>query len=252
MLKLIEREKIILKKVREMCSKTSQPGISIIVPTSKIKYIDNIFTNYKRFSYVNKELIIILNNNNMDMEEYIIRAEKFKDARVYQLDEKYTLGECLNYGIEQSRYDYVSKMDDDDYYGDNYLTDIMNAFKYTEAQVVGKAARFVYYEESKILTMDNTYYQNKYVSWLAGGTITAKKEIFNKVKFRNINCGEDNWFIKDCNSIGMNVYAADKYNYVYMRHENLDDHTYKINSEDLISGSSVVIKTADFIPIITA
>ena len=42
------------------------------------------------------------------------------NVRVYQLHEKATLGDCLNYGVIKSKYDIIAKLDDDDYYGPNY------------------------------------------------------------------------------------------------------------------------------------
>lgn len=252
MISQIERDKILIKQVREKCSKTAQPNVSIVVTTNKLKYSDNIFDNYERLSYPNKELIIILNNNDMNMEEYKIKAEKYKDVRVFQLDEEYSLGECLNHGIEHSRYSFISKMDDDDYYGANYFTDIMNAFKYTEAQVVGKAARFIYYEATNVLTMDNTYYENKYVpSSLTAATITAKKEVFKRIKFKKLKCGEGTVFLQECAALGVRMYATDKYNYVYIRHADLDSHTFKIPNEELIKTGTIILKTTDFTPIVS-
>ncbi|WML35834.1 glycosyltransferase family 2 protein [Clostridium sp. OS1-26] len=252
MLEQIAREKALLKQIREKCSKTSQPEVSIIVPTSKAKYIDNIFTNYTRFNYPYRELIIILNNNKLNMKDYKIKAEGLKGVRIFQLDERCTLGECLNFGIKQSKYNYISKMDDDDYYGENYLTDLMNVFKYTDAQVTGKTTRFIYFEDNNTLGIFSPNYENRYVpSNIAGGTLTFKKEIFEKVKFRSVNISEDSYFLIACNNAGIKIFSADKYNYVYMRHKNLYEHTWKARSEKFMKYSIKFLVTTNFTPFVT-
>lgn len=254
MLEEIARERILLKWIRERCSKTSQPGVSIIASTNKLKYINNVFANYSRLDYPNKELIIILNNNKFNIDDYKKQSKDFQGIRIFQLDEKYTLGECLNFGVKHSKYNYVSKMDDDDYYGANYLTDLMNVFQYTDAQLTGKTSRFIYFEANNMLSIFSPNQNNRYVLRnIAGGTLTFKKEIFKKVKFKSIKRnGVDTHFLKDCANIGIKMFAADKFNYVYMKHVNLEEHTWRISSEELMKYySKKFLVTPNFIPIVT-
>lgn len=249
MLEQIARERVFLKQIREKCSMSSQPEVSIIVATSKLKYIDNIFSNYVRLIYPNKELIIILNKNQLNKNDYILKFTGIKNVRIFQLDQSCTLGECLNFGVQQARYNYISKMDDDDYYGPNYLTDLMNVFKYTDAHVTAKVSRFIYFEHNNILGIFSPNYENKYVyNNIAGGTITFKKEVFNTVKFKNLNCAEDRQFCLDCHSSGLKIYSADKYNYIYMRHKDLGEHTWKQFSPVDIVRIKPILVTKNFIP----
>lgn len=251
MLNISDKEKSFIEKARKKYNNTSQSNVSIIAPTCKPGYMDNIFTNYARLNYPAKELIIILNNNKLSLQEYKRKAEEFKNIRIYQLDESCTLGECLNFGIEKSTYDYISKMDDDDYYGSNYLIDLMNVFKYTKAEVTGKLTYLVYFEYNNTLGVMCKNYEHKYVHAVAGGTILAKKEVFEKIKFQNFNSAIDTKFLKDCRKEKIPIYSSDKYNYVLMRHVNLGDHTWKIKSEKFIKYVDKVYVTSDFIPFVT-
>jgi Glycosyltransferases, probably involved in cell wall biogenesis len=246
MLEQMANEKVLLKKIREKCSKTSQPGISIIVPTIKLRYIDNILTSYARSLYPNKELIIVLNKNELNINDYKVKSIGLNDIRIFQLDQSCTLGECLNFGIENSRYNYISKMDDDDYYGASYLVDLMNVFKYTDAQVTGKASRFIYIQDSNTLGIFSPNYENRYVNNVAGGTILFKKEIFEKVSFRSLNIAEDSYFLNDCTNVGIKIFSADKYNYIYMRNRNLDEHTWKISEKELMNYSIKLLVTKSY------
>ncbi|MTK13376.1 MAG: glycosyltransferase [Clostridiaceae bacterium] len=251
MLTQIAKEQALLKQIRENCNKCTQSGVSIIVPTNKSKYINNIFKNYTRSNYPYIELIIILNNNKLNINDYKIKSLGLENVRIFQLDESYTLGECLNFGVEQSRYNYISKMDDDDYYGANYLIDLMNVFNYTDAQVTGKMSHFVYFEATNTLSIREQNNENRYVDFLSGNTILFKKDIFEKVKFKKLNCGEDVQFSTDCITAGIKIYSADKYNYIYMKHRDLIDHTWQVSSEDLIKDYCMNLRaTTDLIPLI--
>ncbi|MTK13375.1 MAG: glycosyltransferase family 2 protein [Clostridiaceae bacterium] len=258
MLEEIAKERILLKEIRKRCGRTPQPGVSIITPTAKPQYVDNIITNYARLNYPYKELIIILNNNQLNMSYYKIRFADIKDVRIFQFDESYSLGKCLNFGIEEASYNYISKMDDDDYYGANYLTDLMNVFKYTDAEITGKSSSFVYFEDSNTLSIRDHKNQYKYMNTfheyisIKGSTILLKKKILEKVKFKNLNCGEDTEFLIDCFNAGIKVYAADKYNYVYMRHKNLLEHTWQVSSKELMSVCQKFLVAKNFIPFIEA
>lgn len=47
--------------------KANQQGISIITCTNRHNYLNNLFQNYSRQKYANKELIIIINNNKIPL-----------------------------------------------------------------------------------------------------------------------------------------------------------------------------------------
>ncbi len=256
MLEIMARERVLLKQIRQKCVNTSQPEVSIIVSTNKPKYINNIFANYARLNYPCKEMVVILNNNKLNINDYRMKAVGLSEVRIFQLDESCTLGECLNFGIEQSKYNYISKMDDDDYYGTNYLTDLMNVFKYTDADITGKVSSFVYFEDSNTLSVRDNIIQYRYINTfpeyviIKGSTILIKREILRKVKFQNLNSAEDTNFLIDCYMAGIKLYAADKYNYVCIRHKNLLDHTWRISSEGLMRISENFLVTKNFIPFI--
>lgn len=242
-------EKESIKLCRDKYCQCYTPGISIIVPTIKLKYMHNIFKNYQRSSYPVKELIIILNNNELNLSRYEAFARRFRDVRVLRMDESVSLGECLNFGIISSRYDYISKMDDDDFYGPNYLTDLMHTLNSSECQVTGKNPVFVYFEENKSL------YIFKSSKIVTGATLLFRKDIFPNVRFRDVNIGEDYYFLYDCARSGIKIEPSDKYNYVYIRHSNLQDHTFKITSEDFLEEGiyniEKIMAVNNFSPIVT-
>ncbi|WP_083238900.1 glycosyltransferase [Caloranaerobacter ferrireducens] len=216
------------------------PSVSIITCTMRPNYIDNVFNNYIRQNYEKKELIIILNNNDMDINLWKERASQYKNVKVFQLDEKTSLGECLNFGVRQSNNEIIAKFDDDDYYGPKYLRESVKAFSYTNAGLIGKAASFVYFEKYKILAIRSPMLENRYVKHIDGPTMLIRREVFDKVKFADIPRGVDTRFSKDCLKKGIKLYSIDRFHHVYVRHSSSSEHTWKVSNEKLLSRCKIV------------
>ncbi|URZ16930.1 glycosyltransferase [Clostridium felsineum] len=247
----IDREKKIIIKNRINYEKVYKPGVSIIVCTNKIKYLENIFDNYSRLSYNKKEMIIILNKMNLSINEYKKKAKLFSDVKIVKKSEKITLGECLNYGVKISKYNYILKMDDDDYYGENYILDEIISLIYSKASVVGKASFFVYYEGYNKLQLMYPEGNEKYIPNIAGSTLLIKKNVFSKVKFRNVSLAEDAMFVEDCFKNGIKIYSGNRFNYIYFKHKSTGDHTWKISAEDLMKVTKNIGSFKNYISIVT-
>lgn len=150
-----------------------------------------------------------------------------------------------------SNYPYISKFDDDDYYAPNYLTDILNAFKYTEADVVGKLTVYGYLEKNNSLIIRYPNYEHQYVSFVAGSTLTIRKDIFNKLKFPHVSKGEDTGFLSKCKQKGIKVYSTDRFNHVVIRRPNITSHSWQISEEHFMKNSRIVTTTKNYKSIIT-
>ncbi|NMB07543.1 MAG: glycosyltransferase family 2 protein [Tissierellia bacterium] len=238
------------KKGIKSNSKTNYK-VSIITPTNEFHSLPNILENFQRQDLKEKELIIIINNNEIDEYKWKNSVSKYENIQVFKLDENISLGECLNFGIEKAKYDIIARFDADDYYGPKYLLDSIKAFEYSDALLIGKATIFVYFVQNKILAIKDSGLENQYVYFVNGSTMIFKKELFEKVKFRNISCSEDLYFCKDCIENNIKIYSLNKYHIVYIRQSNLDKHTWKLKNEDLFRLYCHPIgKVDDFIPYI--
>lgn len=209
-------------------------GISIITCTKRQDFIMNLLTNYHRQRYPKKELVIILNNDKMKIGLYKEMAKKFKNVQVHQLPGKLSLGTCLNYAVKKTKYSYIAKFDDDDYYAPYYLTDSMRAFNRTNADIVGKRAHFMYLRGSKMLILRSHKDENRYVSVLPGATLVFKRTVFRKVRFPNRSIGEDTHFCLNGKAKGYKIYSAGKYNFAAVRRKNSKDHTWIISDKKLL------------------
>jgi cellulose synthase/poly-beta-1,6-N-acetylglucosamine synthase-like glycosyltransferase len=210
-------------------------GISIITCTNRRNYLKNLFQNYSRQHHSKKELIIIINNNKIPLSPYQRLAKKFRNVQVFRLPEQYSLGACLNYAVKKTKYSYIAKFDDDDYYAPYYLTDCIKAFNRTNADLIGKRAHYMYLRGSKSLLLRFPKAEKRYVSILPGATLVIKRKVFNKVQFPNQNVGEDDTFCRRSKKKGYKIYSAGKYNFVAIRRKNSYKHTWIMSDKKIMA-----------------
>lgn len=223
--------------------------VSIITCTNKKGSIDNILDNFNRQDIGSKELLIIINNNGIDKHKWKNKVSNFQNIRIFKIDESISLGKCLNFGVHRAKYDIIAKFDDDDYYGPKYLSDSLRYFGSTHASLIGKATIFVYFKEDKILALKDPGLENQYVNFINGSTFIFRKDLFNLVQFRDVSTSEDLLFCRDCIDKELKIYSGNPYHLVYIRHSNLDKHTWKISNEELITQYCHNIRQVDdFIP----
>lgn len=217
--------------------------VSIITCTIRQKNIRNVFKNYKNQKFEEKELLIILNKDDMNIRKWKKRAERHKNVSVYQLPEHYSLGKCLNFAIRKVKYDIIAKFDDDDYYAPNYLTQAVESMKKHNADVVGKSEFFTYMEGLKMLVVRKS-------EMIAGATLVFKKQVWEKVKFSSVRVGSDTVFKKGCIKQGFKIINTDKYNFTYVRKVDQKDHTWSISDRKFLKKSTLVAYTKEFKPFV--
>lgn len=213
-------------------------GFSIITVTNRNYCIENIINNYYTQSFKNKELIIIINNDNMDLKNFSNYISINSKIRIYKLEEKISLGECLNFGVSKSNYNLIAKFDDDDYYGQYYLNEAYSTFLTYSCYVVGKNKTYYYFQDSSKLMLKNDGIENGYTSSIMGSTICFNKEIFDKLKFRDVSIKEDLYFNNDCIKNGYNIYSTTPFNHIVFKHADYNKHTFLYNIKILINKCS--------------
>lgn len=244
--KVINKYKIQLKQEKKVIE-----GVSIITVTNRIENINQVFDNYLRQSIKNKELIVVLNENSMDLEQWKSTAKEYPNVRVYRQDEAITFAECKNFAIGKAKYPYITHFDDDDYYAASFLKDILKTFHKVKADIIGKRSAFVYFENSNILALRLPGSENSFVKFVMDSSMVIKKEVFNEVHFPNLKHSADFIFQKICIEKGLKIYSTDRYNYAFIRHKATDNHVWKISDEELIKECDLITQTDNFIKYIT-
>lgn len=201
----------ILQKTGISLIRKNNPGVSIITWVDNDEDVDNLLDTYRQQTWENKELIIIKSDEE-NIEEWGAKLKIYTNVSMLFMPKEKILSKFLGSVLERAMYEYISFFHIDQYYAPNFLTDLMNAFSYTDADVVGKYCYYAYDKNTKALFLRNSGQENRFVTSLVSWAMIIKKEVIARIKLSS------NFLIKEfsqkCADEGLRIYSTDKYNYV--------------------------------------
>jgi Glycosyl transferase family 2 len=144
----------------------------------------------------------------------------------------------MNLGVDAADGDLIAKMDDDNVYGRHYLRDLVRAFDYTDAEVVGKWAHLVYLEGSGATVLRFPHAEHRYTNLVQGGTLVVRRDTAVAVRFADLPRRVDTTFLDAVRARGGTVYSADRFNFVSIRRADPSSHTWTISEREILSRAS--------------
>jgi hypothetical protein len=164
---------------------------------------------------------------------------------VIQADKSLTLGACLNLGLDAAGGDFLGKMDDDNYYGSHYLTDLVAAYGYTDAGIVGKWAHYVWLRSTGAVVLRFPTTEHRYNRLVQGGSLLFKREVARSLRFSDIPRAVDTDILNRAEADGILTYSADRFNYVSIRGADRNEHTWPIADMALMNRSGRLVFFGD-------
>ncbi|MFW1808255.1 glycosyltransferase [Acinetobacter ursingii] len=215
--------------------------VSIIMATMREHFIERIVENLSRQNYPCLEICIITQNFSKEgvdkLDKALKQLENLSKVQIVEINTSMTLGERLNKAASLSTGEYLAKMDDDDFYFENYITDMILPFKFGNFGLVGKKEIFVYLEESDKTILRYPNQSHRVTDFVAGPTLIIKRSVFDSVNgFNNVNNGEDSSLIEKLKEKGVAVYSSDPFNFIQWRSKNSQNHTWKVEDEFFLTG----------------
>ena len=213
---------------------SEQPSVSVLMPTMRPENVVRCLDNFKKQAYTEKELILILNNAEFDLDAIRKHTDLIPNVQVIHVDGRTTLGDCLNRGVEAASGKYVAKMDDDDLYGERYLTDSVLAASFSDAEVVGKGTHFVYLEAPDTTALLEKTPEHSLTFFVRGATLFIRKNVVRDIPFDSISVKEDTNFQRAAARAGCRIYSSDRFNFVQVRTRRLSYHTTQTPDAELL------------------
>lgn len=226
-------------KVREESDKSID--ISVISSTMRKDNIFDLISRINNQNQVNVELILLTHGFTLTEKEKLTIIDKtnFK-IKFLEKDQSTSFGMCLNECVLHAEYDYVTKMDDDDFYYDNYLIDSWIALKYSNASLVGKTAFFYYLENENITAQKRIRSSYRYVKLLKGNTLFSTRETMKKYMFSDLSRHVDSDLIERIlNDEGL-IYGFHPYDMCVFRGGDSSSHTYKASDGNFLLDSKIL------------
>ena len=232
------RANSILGQMGFTTSEQNQSVVSVICSTNRDASLDHLLEQVAQQTYPHIELLVLGHGVELapDFKEKAA-AKGLTKVTVLHRDEKHSLGACLNDLIKASSGEIIAKFDDDDYYLPNYLHDQVNTLSNMNADLVGKAAHFIFLESPNALALRRPGQQHHWRNFVAGATLVGWRSVFEQVPFADKRRGEDTDFLYQLEKRGFKVYSSDYFNYLCIRGGGT--HTWKISDQEILASSEV-------------
>ncbi|GAB2604090.1 glycosyltransferase [Nitrincola alkalisediminis] len=223
-----------------------KPLVSIITCTRRPNMIDRIVENMTRQNHPNCELILVVQDFTCsEIQDLILKLTR-NPSNINRVElisndsQNVTLGERFNHAATYAKGEYIAKMDDDDFYFQNYLSDMLIPFSFGDFGMVGKKELYMYLSGSNKLIKRFSGMKHRVVDFVAGPTFVIRRSVFNEVKFESRNTGEDSSFIKNIQAAGYKIYASDPFNFIQFRADP-SKHTWGVSDEEILQGKQTQI-----------
>lgn len=233
-------ETIVASVLPERTHAAALPSASALVSTIRPHQLEHVFSTVGSQVGVDLELVLLTHGFEADTERIRELADQHsvRRYRVLTAPREASLGECLNLCVNAASGDVLTKMDDDDYYGPNYLADLLYALEFSKAEVVGKLAHHMHFASNKATVLRTPHMEHTFTRIVMGPTITARREVFEAHPFEPLNRGEDTAFLKAVTTSGGSIYSADRFNFCQMR--SAEGHTWDVSEEELAASGEII------------
>jgi peroxiredoxin len=199
------------------------PLVSVIMTTrDRPGFLSIALECYRRQTYRWCELIVVDDGTAFPAEESEISA---LGGRVIRVPRGTPLGAKLNRGVGEARGSLCQKWDDDDWYAPEFLEALVTTYLRHNATVCRPTIAF----QIRSLWFDLARW--RMVGWhnedVSGGTLLFARADWKESPFRELQNGEDLWFLIDQVMVGASLAPIHAEHYIYVRHDSLgNDRTH--------------------------
>jgi len=134
--------------------------LSMIISCKRPNKLIQFFKLMSNQNFKNFEVLLARHNfNYKEKVESDITIRKYQletgiSVRVFDFSNEIVISDILNFLINCSKYEFITKIDDDDIYGPNHLLELVCFGVYTEASFLGKSPMFFYNASTNDLYFD--------------------------------------------------------------------------------------------------
>ncbi|WP_248962973.1 glycosyltransferase [Sphaerisporangium perillae] len=195
-----------------------QPMISVIMCTRRADLVPFALSQIARQRGVELEVILTLHGVPATAPEIARAVRDFdRPITVVEADGSVPFGTVLNMAAARVSGSFISKWDDDDWYGPDHLADMMLAQSYSGAELVGAASEFFYLQQIDV-TIRRNWTSETMSDHVAGGTFVVSRSAFEALGgFRPVAHSVDVQFFQALLHAGGGIYRTHGLGFVARR-----------------------------------
>ncbi|GAA0430310.1 hypothetical protein Acor_45970 [Acrocarpospora corrugata] len=208
-------------------SAAQTPSTSILLATRRPEMVGFALEQAARQRRVNTEVVLALHGFSRDQPCVAAAIAAFdRPLQVFQAEPGLIFGDVLNQAAARASGTHLLKMDDDDWYGPEFLADLLLAHAYSGAEVTGTSPEFVYLSSIDV-TVHHEQVTEQVSNFIAGGTILTTRAAFDAVGgFRPLRRSVDTQFQHAVQAAGGQLYRGHGLGYI-LRRGPAAEHTWR-------------------------
>ena len=212
-----------------------QAGISNLVGTPEVSMVlctrrpENLHRSLRGLSaqtYPRLELVLALHGDGFPTE--IDTSEVPFPVEIVRFPSDTVFGRALNQATETASGKLLTKVDDDDHYGAEHIWDLVLAREFSRAELVAKAAEFVYLRnaDQTLRRMKGAGERFSPKPTIAGGALMiAVHDLMEMGGWRRVPSQVDKLLLDDVTMSGGKTYRTHGHGYLLVRHG--EGHTWE-------------------------
>jgi hypothetical protein len=187
--------------------------VAVITAVERPEQLDAILAGYAPQSYAPRELAVAIIGNAFSPDAVEQRLAGLPGGRAVVPHGGADRGEALQSALAATAAPFVALFDPADSYDEHYLTDLMAAFRYTNAAIIGKSAHYIQPVSGGPPRLATGRQEHEYVRSLVPTAWVALRSVCESIGFRAADRHESR-FMHTAVEQGLRMYAADRFSYV--------------------------------------
>ncbi|WP_062206353.1 glycosyltransferase [Demequina salsinemoris] len=209
------------------------PSVSLVMSSMRPDRVLKTLRDLDAQTYPHLEIVLV--GHGHPIPESLRAAEFVNPVHFVEVGSDVPFGTALATGARRSSGDLVMKVDDDDLYGPEFVWDIVLAYLYSSANIVGKTTEYMHVEG-----IDHTFHRKfateRYSRQVAGGAmLMSRGDLETTGGWRPTTNSTDRSVLLRFFREGLIAYRTSSLGYVYVRHD--DGHTWHVDMGSLIENA---------------
>jgi hypothetical protein len=194
----------------------ARPRTTVVMATHRADFLDHALDSVARQTEPDLDLVLVLHGDAFDDVDPSARGLTL--TSVVRAPSRWVLGDALNAGIDRATGQLIAKMDDDDYYGEQHLRDLVLAQRYSGAQLVGKRIEFIYMADKDLTVRRPSARTERDRDHVGGPTILADAGMLRRLRFLRLPSRVDSTLYERVLADGGRIYGTHSRDVVLHRH----------------------------------
>lgn len=213
------------------------PSVSVILSCQRASMLDRILEQMAAQDHPNVEIVVGCHGFPAPARDLFSPAVQARLGPILEFEGATIFGDVLAGLSAAASGDFISKVDDDDWYGPSHLSDLYTAWVYSEAQLVGRKLALVHFEATDTLAVRSFFLEGYRWQVAGGAAMIASHDLAAVGGWRSQVRAVDRGLWSRLEDAGALTYSCTGPGYVHARHS--EPHTWKVSDRYFLENFTV-------------